>query len=125
VLGSPSNTGNPDRPNVVGEWRLGRDERTLQRWFNTAAFAPNDPYTYGNAGRNLIESPGTVNFDFAVYKQFRITEAKRLQFRWETFNYFNTPHFGSPNTQVGNNSFGIIGGAGRPRNMQFGLKFIF
>ena len=33
--------------------------------------------------------------------------------------------FGAPNTHVGNKSFGIISGAGRPRNTQFGLKFIF
>ena len=125
VRGNPSNSGNPDRPNVLHDWRLGRSERSLDRWFDTTAFAPNRQYEFGNAGRNLLEGPGTVNFDFAVYKYFRIAEGKRLQFRAEAFNLTNTPAFGIPNAQVGDKDFGEIGGAGRPRNLQFGLKFIF
>jgi hypothetical protein len=97
----------------------------LDRYFNTAAFVPNDPFTYGNAGRNILIGPGTVNFDFAIFKRFSITERVTTQFRFEGFNFFNTPHFGNPNLEVGNNNFGRITGAGRPRNLQFGLKFIF
>jgi hypothetical protein len=125
VQGNPSNTGGPDRPNVLHSWRLSRDERSIDRWFDTTAFELNAPYTFGNAARNLIEGPGSVNFDYAVYKYFRITEGKRLQFRAEAFNLFNTPHFGVPNAQVGNRNLGQIAGADRPRNLQFGLKFIF
>ena len=125
VQGNPSNTGGPDRPNVLRDWRLGRDERSLDRWFDTTAFVRNDPFTFGNAARNLVEAPGVVNTDFAVYKYFRITEGKRLQFRWEAFNLFNTPQFDVPNAQIGNPNFGRISNAGRPRNLQFGLKFLF
>ncbi len=32
---------------------------------------------------------------------------------------------GTPNLQVGNRNIGIISGAGRPRNLQFGLKLIW
>ncbi len=125
VQGNPSNTGNPDRPDVIGNWRLGEDERSLERWFNTAAFVRNAAFTYGNAGRNLIECPGEVNFDLAVYKSFAVREGMRFQFRAEAFNAMNTPQFGVPNAQVGNPAFGSIGGADRPRNLQLGLKFIF
>jgi hypothetical protein len=125
VQGNPSNTGNPDRPDVVGDWRLDSDQRTLERWFNTSAFVRNAAYSYGNAGRNLIEGPAEVNFDLAVYKSFTIREGMRLQFRAEAFNLMNTPQFGVPNAQVGNPAFGSIGSAGRPRNLQFGLKFVF
>jgi hypothetical protein len=72
-----------------------------------------------------LEAPGLVNFDLAIYKQFRVTESKHFQFRAEAFNAFNTPSFSPPNAQVGNPSFGVISSAGRPRNLQFGLKFIF
>jgi len=125
VQGNPSNTGGPDRPNVLRDWRLGKDQRSLDRWFDPAAFARNDPFTFGSAARNLIEAPGVVNFDFAVYKSFRLREGWRLQFRWEAFNLFNTPAFGVPNGQLGNPNFARIGGAGRPRNLQFGLKFLY
>ncbi|MBI1895263.1 MAG: TonB-dependent receptor [Acidobacteria bacterium] len=125
VTGNPSNTGGPDRPNVLHDWRLSSDERSTSRWFDTSAFALNAPFTFGNAGRNLIEGPGEANFDFAVYKYFSITESTRLQFRAEAFNLFNTPPLGPPNAQVGNRNFGQIAGAGRPRNLQLGLKLIF
>lgn len=125
VQGNPSNTGMPDRPDVVGSWRLSRGERSLDRWFNTAAFVRNQQYHYGNAGRNLIEGPGEVNIDLGVHKAFDVREGMRLQFRAEAFNATNTPHFGVPNAQVGNANFGTIGSADRPRNFQLGLKLIF
>ena len=34
--GTQGNTGNNDRPNVVGNWQLANP--TVQEWFNTAAF---------------------------------------------------------------------------------------
>ena len=125
VRGNPSNTGSPDRPNVLRNPFLDASQRTLYRWFDTTAFVPNAPFTYGNAGRNLLEGPGVANFDLAIYKYFRITESKRLQFRAEAFNAFNTPAFGLPSAQVGDPNFGTISGADRPRNLQAGLKFIF
>lgn len=125
VQGDPASTGDPNRPDVVGDWRLSRSERTLDRFFNTGAFMRNAPFTYGNAGRNLLQTPGSVNFDFATFKRFAVTEKLALQFRFEAFNFFNTPSFGVPNTQVGNINFGTISSAGRPRNLQFGLKLVF
>lgn len=125
VRGNPSNTGGPDRPNVLHSPDLGSSPQTLSRWFDTTAFGLNAPYTFGNAGRNILRGPGVVNFDLAVYKYFRITEGRRLQFRAEAFNAFNTPAFGAPNAQVGDPNFGIVSSAQRPRNLQMGLKFIF
>jgi hypothetical protein len=125
VQGNPSNTGGPDRPNVLGDWKLDSGQRAIDRWFDPAAFGRNAQFTFGNAGRNLIEAPGLVNFDFAVYKQFPVTEGRFFQFRFEAFNFFNTPYFNPPNTQFGNANFAVIAGAGRPRNLQFGLKFVF
>ena len=125
VQGNPANTGSPNRPNVLRDWRLSSSERSLDEWFDTSAFVKNDPFTFGNAARNLIEAPGRVNLDFAIYKTFNFTERLRLQFRTEAFNITNTPFFGFPNAQVGNANFGQISSAGRPRNLQFGLKLIF
>jgi hypothetical protein len=109
----------------VHDWHLSGDQRSLDHWFDTTAFVANAPYTYGNAGRNLLTSPSQNGMDLAVYKEFKITERARLQFRVEAFNFTNTPSFGVPNAAVGNANFGTIGGASRPRNLQFGLKVIF
>jgi hypothetical protein len=125
VQGNPSNTGGHDRPNVLHDWFLGADQRSVSRWFDTTAFAPNAAFTFGNAARNLIGGPPLHNFDFALYKSVRLTERLRLQFRAEAFNATNTPYFGSPNATVGTPAFGQISSAGTSRNLQFGLKVIF
>ncbi len=127
VAGNPSGTGgfNLDRPNVVGEWRLPREQRGPDRWFNTDAFARNDPFTYGNAGRNILEAPGTIKFDLALHKNFQLNEKVRVQLRAEAFNAFNSPIFDGPNLQVGNRNLGVISRAAPGRVMQIGLKVIF
>jgi hypothetical protein len=124
VRGAPSNTGGPDRPNVLHDWHLSGGGN-LQSWFDTTAFAPNAPFTFGNAGRNLISGPGVTNLDFALFKSFKIHERLALQFRAEAFNATNTPPFDPPNVQTGDPGFGTIGSAGTPRNLQFGLKLVF
>ena len=128
VNGNPSNSGpyGADRPNVVGNWQLANP--TVQEWFNTAAFVKNAPYTYGDAGRNILRGPGLFNLDIAAHKQFRISERFSAQLRLESFNATNTPPFaglGSPNTVVGSPQFGQISSAGTPRDNQIGLKILF
>ena len=125
VNGNPSNSGpyGADRPNVVGSWQLANP--TVQEWFNTAAFVKNAPYTYGDAGRNILRGPGLFNLDLAAHKQFRISERFTAQLRLESFNATNTPALGAPNTTVGSPQFGQISSAGTPRDNQIGLKLLF
>lgn len=123
VSGDPANTGDVNRPNLVGDPRSG--ERTVERFFNTGAFQRNEPFTFGDVGRNTLIGPSFGNFDFAALKNFAIAEDVRLQFRFEAFNFTNTPHFGNPGNVLGTQSFGRITGSGRPRNLQVGLKIIF
>jgi hypothetical protein len=129
VNGSPSNTGattSIDRPNVVGNWQLSNP--SVAEWFNTAAFVANAPYTYGDAGRNIIRAPGLVNLDLALHKSFRITERVSAQLRIESFNALNHPDLGSPNTVLGNALFGQITSTATgssSRDNQIGLKVVF
>jgi hypothetical protein len=120
-----ANTGELNRPNLVGKAALKRGERAVEKWFNTAAFVANERYAFGNTARNILTQPGVANIDFATYKRFVVSEKLSAQFRFEAFNLFNTPHFGAPNGQFGNRNFGRVTSAGRPRTLQFGLKFVF
>jgi hypothetical protein len=90
------------------------------------AFALQSPGQYGNAGRNIIRGPHTNVFDFALHRDFLITERTGLEFRWEVFNFTNTPQFGKPNSDLSSGAVGSITTlAADPRIMQFALRFHF
>jgi hypothetical protein len=115
--------GNYQRPNVVGE--INNGARTRQEWFNTAGFAVPPPYTFGNAGRNIIEGPGYAGVDFAIYKNIRITERHGMQWRFEAFNILNRTNFNNPGTVFDASDFGVISGSGPARQIQLALKYLF
>ncbi|PYV08534.1 MAG: hypothetical protein DMG07_25535 [Acidobacteria bacterium] len=118
------NTGGASRPNRTGDGSL--DTRTVNRWFDVNAFTPPPSFTYGDAGRNILDGPGRKNVDFSVFKDFRITEDTRVQFRAEFFNLTNTPQFDLPNATIGSGPAGTISSTiGIPRQIQFGLKVAF
>jgi hypothetical protein len=112
-------------------------------YFDPLAFAPVTTPTFGNAGFNSLRGPGVVNTDFAISRDFPITERFKAQFRFESFNFLNTPHFALPNTNVSNmvlNSDGSIKNLGGystitgtqnlgrdfdERRMQFDLRISF
>ena len=125
VAGNPANVGGGDRPDVVpGEsWKLANPDPS--GFYNQDAFVPNQPFTFGDSGKNVLVGPGTVGWDFSLYKNIRFSEKYGLQFRAEAFNFPNHPNFNFPNAQVGNRNFGIISSARAPRIMQIGLKFVF
>ena len=95
-------------------------------WFNPAAFAPAAVGTFGNSERNFLRGPGSKTVDFAIFKNFPIGQRAKFQFRLETFNVLNWVNYNNPNatyTAVAN--FGRILGAGDPRVIQLGFKFIY
>jgi hypothetical protein len=115
------------RPNLVGDPELPASQRTIQRWFNTDAFAAFSPapQAFGNAGVGIMRGPGSANFDFTLAKDFRLADQRRFQFRTEIFNAFNRANFGPPNIQRESAGFGQILSAASARIVQFGLKFYF
>ena len=71
-----ANTGTPNRPNVVPGQRISLpgSQRTPDHWFNTAAFSDPAPFTFGNAGRDVIPGPGNEVVNAALGRKFSITE---------------------------------------------------
>jgi len=112
-------------PDVVGQFALPNDERTVDRWFNTAGFAQPAAFLFGTAGRNIIEGPGLKLTDFGIHKNFVIKEGHRLQFRFEAFNSLNNVNFALPQNNLAAGDFGTITTAGPSRELQFSLKYIF
>ena len=121
-----TNVGGANRGNVIGDLNLPKSQRTIDRWFNTDAIGPGGEGAIDNAGRNLIWGPGTRAVDFSLSRKFDLPwEGDYVQFRFESFNFTNTPVFGRPDTRIGRPTAGRIVTAGEPRRIQFGLKFIF
>lgn len=125
----------------TGGWRPDRlcggdipaNQRSPERWFDVSCFtngllladlAAGKP-RFGNSGRNILDGPGFQNWDFGFLKDFQLTEAFTLQFRSEFFNAFNQAHFCDPATELTDPSVGQIFCAAEPRNIQFGLKFLW
>lgn len=111
----------------------------VNQWLNPAAFA-NPPVATAIGQTNLAPlggsylqalGPGIHRMDFSLFKQFRITEAKHLEFRCEFFNLTNTPMFGQPGQLDFTNpvAFSEItstrDGGYDPREIQFALKLYF
>jgi hypothetical protein len=102
-----------------------RGER-IAKWFATDAFAVNAPGTFGNVGINTMRGPGLWYFDLGAFKNFAVGEQRSVQFRAQFFNLFNNANFGLPNSTVNNSLFGrIISTVGNPRQIEFGLKFLW
>ena len=98
----------------------------IARYFNPAAFVPAAPGTFGNAPRNLLRGPGSINFDLSAMKNIPIHENIRMQFRAEFFNAFNNVNLSAPFATVNTPSrFGRIESADSPRIIQFALKLSF
>lgn len=125
------------RPDLIGNpnGAQGTDFQSGPLWFNTAAFAHVCPVTTpattcanprpGTAGRGVVRGPGFIRTDFSVFKNFRIGEQVKLQFRTETFNLFNHTNPSGVSTVFGSSTFGRITSYRDPREMQFGLKLSF
>ena len=121
-----TNVGGATRGDLIGELNLPKGQRTIDRWFNTDAVGPGQPGVLDNAGRNLIWGPGTTAIDFSLSRRFNLPwEGDYLQFRFESFNFTNTPVFGRPDTRIGRPTAGRIVTASEPRRIQFGLKWVF
>lgn len=130
-------TGHPtDRPNLTGT-RFYPAHQTPVQWLLASAFTAPAPYTFGNAGRNILTGPPLNSWDIAVIRRFRIAEVRSLEFRTEMFNVMNHPNFDIPQRDLASPSFGkifntlrplagpISGGPGESREVEFALRLIW
>lgn len=118
-------------PKARGSGSLNKQDARGGVWFfdqeaRRSLFSTPAPGTLGTCGRNTFTGPGFVQFDFGIFKSFRITETWKLEFRTELFNAFNHANFTNPNTNIQSSTFGQITGTRAPnRIMQFALKLNF
>jgi hypothetical protein len=119
--------GNNCRPNVAGNGALPSDQRSIVKWFNTAAFVIPSPAAYGNAGRNILRAPGSTNIDLGLSRSFQWngSDTRRLQIRSEYFNALNHTNFGLPVHSTDSPALGTITSAAPARVIQIGARLEF
>lgn len=127
-----ANSDGQQRPDLVGDPHA--TPCVPGTYFNTCAFADPALGSFGNVGRNTIQGPGYQIWDFSLFKNFRVSERVKLEFRSEFFNVFNHanlqfaksgPQNSISTTTFGSSEFGFLTAARDPRQIQFALKLSF
>jgi hypothetical protein len=122
------------RPLMIAGAQLSHGDRSLQQWFNTAAFARPPQGSFGNTPISPVRGPGFNNWDATLMKRFHLkSEARFFEFRWEAYNLFNHTQFFAidssalfdPTGKQVNGRFGQAYAARPSRIMQLALRFNF
>lgn len=137
ITGSNNFTGSPF-PDLIGSPTLPASQRSVNKWFNTQAFANPVLYVIGNAPRTLraTRGPNYTNANASLTKNLHFGDRYNLQLRAEAFNVFNHPQLNNPNTSFVPSSavsgatdtataFGQITSALDPRDVQIGVHLSF
>ncbi|MEZ5362022.1 MAG: TonB-dependent receptor [Bryobacterales bacterium] len=120
-LNAPGNTQTADQ--VKGEVENIGGVGPGQFYYDPTAFAAVNEVRYGTSGRNILRAPGVVNLDFSVFRRFPIKERAALEFRAESYNLTNTPHFNGPTSSVNSASFmQVLSAVQDQRQFRFGLR---
>ncbi|MBN2317449.1 MAG: TonB-dependent receptor [Acidobacteria bacterium] len=114
------------RPDSTGlPVNLSREERAIDRYFNTAAFTI-PAGEYGNVGRNTIIGPGTYLVNLSIRKGFNLDDNfRRLDLSWQIQNLLNHANWSRVETTLNALNFGQVTGVGAMRSMTFNLRIRF
>jgi hypothetical protein len=112
-------------PNLVGH--ACRKSGSLKNYFILTDFAVPTAYSFGDSGTDVCRGGGFQEVDMSLFKDFRITEGSRLQFRAEAFNLPNSAFFNIPSTTTIDTSNGgqVTSTSNQNRQLQFALKYVF
>lgn len=128
--GSANAPGSTQRADLVGPIKKLGGKGPGTPFYDPSAFAVPATGTIGTAGFGILRSPRTFNWDFGVFRHFRLTEGINLEFRMEAFNFTNHPQFGPDNDafasdDVDDPDFLEIDEGINERVIRFGLKLRF
>ncbi len=124
------------RPNQIGDPRNGNGiplktskayEKSLDPWFNTGVFQATDPTSTlaGSAHRGSIDMPGYQTLDLGIFRNFKIYENLKFQFRAEAFNAANHTNVNTVSGSATSTLFGTVTGYRDARILQFAGRFDF
>jgi hypothetical protein len=113
------------RPNLLRDPSLPADQRTVNHWFDTSAFANPAPLTFGNSSRSGLRGAPLVTTDATLEKSFSITERWKFDLRGEFYNLLNHAIFNLPGFAFGAADFGMVSSSRSPRTAQLAARLSF
>jgi len=114
MTGLPNQTGDPS------------GAKTVDQWFNPAAFTAVTSGTFGNEKRNSLRGPGFQSFDLTIQRIIRFGSHYGVTLRWDAFNLFNKVNYGLPARNLSSSDIGTITSlSGDARVMQLAVRFGF
>jgi hypothetical protein len=119
-----------DRPNLLDPSILGRtvgNPDTSRQLLPRSAFSYMQPTdARGNLGRNTFRRGGIANVNTSLARTFPIGGDRRVTFRAESINFFNTPQFAEPGTELSSPNFAqITNTLNEGRTFRMTLQFAF
>lgn len=102
-------------------------EQAATIYFNTGVFQAVDPAgtAPGNAKRGTIQGPGYNVADLGIFRNFKIREGLKFQFRGEAFNVANHTNIQTLGTTATSTLFGTVEGYRDARILQIAGRFDF
>lgn len=102
------------------------EKKTVDQYFNRAAFATPADGQFGNLRVNNLYGPGSVTINMGLTRTFQVRESQTIEVRGEAFNLPNHVNWNNPtSTALNSANFGKITTVGDPRIIQLALKYVF
>ncbi len=138
LAGQGAINGGGSRVVILCDPNLPRGERTFERQFRTECIGPpTDQFKLGTATNDEYIGPGFINWDISVFKNVPMGGLRRLQFRLELYNAFNTDQWTATGVDTSatfdyntgaltDANFGrLTGDTFSARRIQLGIRFTF
>jgi hypothetical protein len=118
-------------PMASAAYRSGHFDPAVDSMLNPAAFSMPCQFCFGTLTptEGVVRTPGYLNEEFSLMKQWQFNERMSLKFRADFYNAFNRVVFGDNNgayaaePTFGQPGFGMLGAqTNQPRTIQFGLR---
>jgi len=110
------------RANATG---LPVDDAAPGQPFNYLAFGAPAAGQWGTAGRDTITGPMQFGLNASLGRNFRLTERKNIDLRFDATNALNHVSFRSFNTTIGSNNLGLLSNPSNMRSLLVTLRFRF
>ena len=136
LTGQGAINGGGSRVNLLCDPNLPRGDRTFDRQFRTECIGPpTDQFRLGTSTNDEYLNPGFMNVDLSFFKNVPLGGARRLQFRVELYNAFDTDQWNGVDTsaqfhyvtgeQTDTNFGRLTGATFSARRIQLGARFTF